>query len=80
MSLCGFGLGGGDGAAAVFDAAAEDTAAVSVGAGLVFPVAGMAAGVAVGARSLPPRPNHLPIVCRAGADSVGWAAETDAGV
>src|SRR5258706_1999405 len=65
-SVCSLGLLAGAGTG--FDVAPEGTAAVCVGAGLVFAVVGATAGAAVAAGWLPPMPNQLPIVCRVDVD------------
>lgn len=86
MSPCGFGLSGGEGVAAGFGAAAEDAAAGCGEAAFAFAVAGVAAGAAAAGAAaaaawLPPRPNHLPMVCRVEVDCAGCAAPVvDAGV
>src|SRR6266481_7689694 len=71
-SLGGLGLLAGAGTG--FGGAAERTAAVCVGAGLVFAVVGATAGAAVAAGWLPPTPNQLPIVRRVDFDSPCCAA------
>ncbi len=76
-SVCGFGLLASAGAG--FGVAPEGTAAVCVGAGLVFAVVGATAGAAVAAGWLPPMPNQLPIVCRVDVDSVGCTTRGDVG-
>src|SRR5260370_28027340 len=75
MSVCGFGLLTGAGTGAGFDAAPEGTAAVCVGAGLVFAVVvGATAGAAVAAGWVPPIPNQPPIVFRVRSDSFSRTA------
>src|SRR5258708_38858928 len=64
MSVCGFGLLTGAGTGAGFDAAPEGTAAVCVGAGLVFAVVvGATAGAAVAAGWRPPTAKRLTVHC-----------------
>ena len=78
-SVCGFGLLTGAGTDAGFGVAPEGTAALCVGAGLVFAVVGATAGAAVPAGWLPPMPSQPPIVCRVDVDSAGCTARVDAG-
>jgi len=77
ISVCDFGCGLLAGAG--FDAAPDEAAAVCVDAGLGFPAVGGAAGVAGAAGSLPPKPNHLPIVRQVDVDSVGCSVRLGPG-
>ena len=78
-SVCGFGLLTAAGTGAGFGVTPEGTAAVCVGAGLVFAAVGATPGAAVAAGWLPPMPNQLPIACKVDVDSVGCTARVDAG-